>query len=113
MFSKGHIATIFLVVLNTVLYGLMVMKGPSFTLANQTSQTLIEWGGNFGPLTLGPEPWRLLTCTFLHASLPHLLVNVCLIAYVGSEMERTLGTWRYLWVYLISGIVGSLVSVAF
>nr|MDZ4833552.1 rhomboid family intramembrane serine protease [Candidatus Melainabacteria bacterium] len=33
--------------------------------------------------------------------------------YVGSEMERTLGTWRYLWVYLISGIVGSLVSVAF
>jgi membrane associated rhomboid family serine protease/Flp pilus assembly protein TadD len=113
LLSKDHSATILLVVLNTVFYGLMVAKSPEFTLASQTSQTLIDWGGNFGPLTLGPEPGRLLTCTFLHANLPHLLVNLCLIVYVGSEMERTIGTAKYLLVYLVSGIVGSLVSVEF
>lgn len=112
-FSKHHTATIILVVLNTVLYISMVANSPEFTLGLQKSQTLIEWGGNFGPLTLASEPWRLITCTFLHANLPHLLVNLCLIAYVGSEMERTLGTLRYLWVYLVSGLVGSLVSVEF
>lgn len=111
--SKHNAATIILVVLNTVLYILMVKQSPEFTLASQTSQTLIDWGGNFGPLTLGPEPGRLLTCTFLHANLPHLLVNLCALYYVGSEMEKTIGTARYLLVYLISGIVGSLVSVEF
>lgn len=106
-------ATVVLIVLNTVLYFLMVSKAAEFTLANQTSQTLIDWGGNFGPLTLGPEPGRLLTCTFLHANLPHLLVNLCVLVYVGGEMEKTIGTARYMLVYLISGIVGSLVSVEF
>lgn len=106
-------ATVILIVLNTVLYFVMVYRSAEFTLANQTSQTLIDWGGNFGPLTLASEPGRLLTCTFLHANLPHLLVNLCVLVYVGGEMERTIGTARYLLVYLVSGIVGSLISVEF
>lgn len=111
MFSRSHIATIALIVLNTVLYIATVASTPDHWLGQLTSKTLIDWGANFGPLTLNGQPWRLVTCTFLHASLTHILVNLCLLFTLGREMEQSWGTRRFLIVYFLTAIVGSLVSV--
>jgi len=53
------------------------------------------------------EWWRLLTSMFLHASFFHLAVNMYSLYFVGSIMEQVIGRWRFLLLYLASGLAGS------
>ncbi|NUR78534.1 MAG: rhomboid family intramembrane serine protease [Thermoleophilia bacterium] len=53
------------------------------------------------------EWWRLFTAMFLHASFFHLLVNMYSLYFVGSIMESLIGRWRFLLLYLASGLAGS------
>ncbi|HVQ88542.1 MAG TPA: rhomboid family intramembrane serine protease [Actinomycetes bacterium] len=56
--------------------------------------------------------YRLLSAAFLHVSITHLLFNMVALWVVGSEVERRLGRWRYLTVYLVSALAGSVFSYA-
>jgi membrane associated rhomboid family serine protease len=51
--------------------------------------------------------WRLFTSMFLHASFFHLLINMYSLFFVGSIMEQLIGRWRFLLLYLASGLAGS------
>jgi membrane associated rhomboid family serine protease len=73
---------------------------------------LVAWGADLGPLTLGGEWWRLLTCTFIHVGVFHLLVNVAALLSAGVLVERLLGNLGFLVLYLLAGLGGSLVSLA-
>ncbi|WP_346620835.1 rhomboid family intramembrane serine protease [Blastococcus montanus] len=53
------------------------------------------------------EPWRLLTAAFLHIGLLHLGLNMLALLVFGSELERQLGRWRYLALYVVSALGGS------
>jgi membrane associated rhomboid family serine protease len=53
------------------------------------------------------EWWRLFTAMFLHASFFHLAVNMYSLYFVGSIMEQVIGRWRFLLLYLASGLAGS------
>ncbi|HEX4680383.1 MAG TPA: rhomboid family intramembrane serine protease [Gaiellaceae bacterium] len=53
------------------------------------------------------EWWRLFTSMFLHASFFHLAVNMYSLYFVGSIMEQVIGRWRFLLLYLASGLAGS------
>jgi membrane associated rhomboid family serine protease len=57
------------------------------------------------------EPWRLLTAPFLHAGVAHLLWNVAGALASCGPVERALGSWRFLWVYLASALGGSALSL--
>jgi membrane associated rhomboid family serine protease len=68
----------------------------------------------FGDLMLRPadvqvlgEDWRLITSAFLHIGITHLALNMLALLLFGSELERALGRWRYLAVYLLSALGGS------
>jgi membrane associated rhomboid family serine protease len=56
------------------------------------------------------EYWRLLTSGFLHGSLIHIATNMISLYLLGLPLERILGRWRFLTVYLLS-LLGSSVSV--
>lgn len=58
------------------------------------------------------EYWRLITCTFLHFGANHLVNNMLLLFFLGREAERAVGHFRYLFIYLLSGVTGSLTSYA-
>ncbi|GAA4266064.1 rhomboid family intramembrane serine protease [Frondihabitans peucedani] len=60
----------------------------------------------FAPLTLS-EPWRLITTMFVHGSFFHILFNMWSVYVFGSMLERQLGRVRYLALYFVSGIAGS------
>lgn len=60
-----------------------------------------------------PEPWRMVTSVFTHGSILHLLLNMYTLFIFGSGLERLLGRWRYLVLFLLSGIGGSLAVVFF
>ncbi|MGY1746326.1 rhomboid family intramembrane serine protease [Blastococcus sp. SYSU D00695] len=55
----------------------------------------------------GGEDWRLITSAFLHIGIAHLALNMLALLLFGSELERALGWWRYLSVYLLSALGGS------
>src|SRR3954447_16775112 len=59
-------------------------------------RSLIKWGANYGPLTTGGQPWRLLASAFLHAGAPHLVVNMVLLWQAGFLVERLIGSWAFL-----------------
>jgi membrane associated rhomboid family serine protease len=51
--------------------------------------------------------YRLITNTFLHASLSHIGFNMVALWLIGSQLEQYLGWARYLGLYLVSGLAGS------
>ena len=59
------------------------------------------------------EPWRFLTSMFLHGSLLHLMFNLLALVFFGLALEKTIGSEKFLGVYLISGILANLISVNF
>lgn len=57
----------------------------------------------------GLEPWRMLTSAFLHSQsfILHIALNMYTLWIFGRVLEPALGRWRYLMVYLISALGGS------
>ncbi|GAA5037766.1 rhomboid family intramembrane serine protease [Microbacterium fluvii] len=53
------------------------------------------------------EPWRLLTVLLVHGGFLHLALNMLAVFMIGQSLEPLLGRWRYLALYLISGLAGS------
>jgi membrane associated rhomboid family serine protease len=53
------------------------------------------------------EWWRLLTAAFLHVGLLHLVLNMLALLVFGSELERQLGRWRFLGLYVVSLLGGA------
>lgn len=65
----------------------------------------------FSPLAASVEPWRMITSAFLHAGIIHLAVNMYALWITGPFLERFLGIWRFLALYLIAGFGGSVAVV--
>jgi membrane associated rhomboid family serine protease len=57
--------------------------------------------------------YELITSAFLHASVLHIASNMIALAFVGPPLERLLGWWRFLAVYLLSALGGSAAIYAF
>jgi membrane associated rhomboid family serine protease len=55
----------------------------------------------------GGEWWRPLTAAFLHIGPIHLALNMLAVLVFGSELERQLGRWRFLALYLVSALGGA------
>jgi rhomboid protease GluP len=98
-----------------VLMGILVVVFGIETLAGGSDdpQTLINLGANFAPrVTLG-DYWRLFTANFLHIGLMHLAFNLYALYIVGAEVEMFYGPWRFLVIYLLTGLSGAIASYAF
>ncbi|BCA78847.1 hypothetical protein AOP6_0634 [Desulfuromonas sp. AOP6] len=74
---------------------------------------LTSVGGNYSPLTTDGQWWRMLTATFLHAGLLHLVFNMLALYHIGRLVERLHGPWAYLSIYLLAGIAGSCGTLLF
>lgn len=77
-----------------------------------TEQLLVRWGANLGPLTLSGQWWRLLTSIFLHMGLIHFAVNMWCLWDLGSFAERIYGRASLLAIYVVTGVTGAVVSLA-
>lgn len=60
-----------------------------------------------------PAVLTLVTHQFLHGGWVHLLMNMLFFVWIGREMEWLLGWRRLLLLFLLSGVAGGLLQVAF
>lgn len=97
--------TYWLVAINIILYVVPVLFGQYNALINNYS----VWG----PGIRGGEYYRLFTGIFLHGSILHLLFNCYALYIIGSQIENFLGRFKFLFIYLVSGISGALFSIIF
>lgn len=69
--------------------------------------------GMYTPYIKRGEYYRLFTCMFLHANFIHLICNMYALYVIGPQVESFFGKWKYLFIYLVSGICGSMLSMTF
>ncbi|XP_038888168.1 RHOMBOID-like protein 10, chloroplastic isoform X2 [Benincasa hispida] len=74
---------------------------------------LLLWGAKINGLIDQGQLWRLVTSSFLHANIGHLMVNCYSLNSVGPAVEKVSGTWRFLAVYFASAIASSSMSYWF
>jgi membrane associated rhomboid family serine protease len=72
----------------------------------------VVWPMALVPAFIPRQPWTLLTYMFLHAGFGHLLFNMLGLYFFGPRVESRLGGRRFLGLYLTSGLVGALLSLA-
>src|SRR5258708_30302023 len=89
----------------------MALAGISIT--DPTTQDLVHWGANSAGLTLAGDWWRLVTCMFLHIGIIHIALNMWCLWSLGTLCENLYGGWTFAAVYMISGVSGSLASIAY
>lgn len=73
--------------------------------------TLIRFGANYRSGVWHGEYWRLFTSMFLHIGITHLVWNVWAGWSWTATFERVLGAPRFIFLYVVSGLVGSAFSI--
>jgi len=102
--GTGALVTKTLVAINIAVYIITAAQGSGI---NSPGGTLFAKWVLFGPAVANGDWWRLITSTFLHASILHIAFNMYFLWFVGSAVEQALGRGRFLLVYIVSGLAGS------
>jgi rhomboid protease GluP len=108
-------ATTALVAINLAVYVYMLVSGGNLMglFSHFSGDHLIRNGGNYGPLTLNGEYWRLLTAGFVHSDLLHIGFNMWCLWSLGQLSERLFGRWITVAVYLLTGVAGAMLSIGY
>lgn len=110
------LATRTLLVINLLVFVAMIVYGwVAFRTINGTQdmRVLITFGAKVNELVALGEYWRLFTAMFLHIGVLHLLFNLYALNALGPLVEGYFGHIRFLIIYLLGGLFGSLASYAF
>ena len=108
---KESLVTYILICVNILIF--IITAFLSKSIYNINSYTLIELGAKVNVLINNGQPWRLITCTFLHGGLAHIAFNMYALKIIGSEVEYVYGKIKYIVIYLISALGGSIFSYLF
>ncbi|ULG71100.1 rhomboid family intramembrane serine protease [Macrococcus brunensis] len=106
--SKFSPVTTILIVLNVLIFLINLMI--SFS---NPSGNLIEKGGLSHFNFVHGEYYRVFTSIFLHFDFSHILLNMLSLYIFGKLTEYLFGPLRFLLIYLISGLIGNLLSLSF
>ena len=103
--SKVPYITYFLIILNVIFYILPIIMGNYSDVINMFCV--------HGPSIRAGQYYRLITGIFLHGSIFHLFFNCYALYVIGSQIESFLGKGKYLFIYIVSGLIGALFSMTF
>jgi len=102
------------------LISLFVFAYQSSLTGDQRILFILQWGAvpyeitvrDLPPTVPFPIAGTLLTALLLHSGLGHLAVNMTYLGLFGPPVERALGTWRFLALFLLCGIGAGVAQVA-
>ena len=99
---KKIIVTYVLMAICTLVYILQILF-PNLTTLGAVNGILVRSG----------QVYRLVTGMFMHGSIWHLLCNMYSLYVIGCATENYFGKKKFLLIYLVSGIIGSIFSCLF
>ena len=109
MIGEKQPITTTLIGMNVAVFVAMVLMGVS--PVEPTVAQLLKWGANWGPLSLGTEPWRMLASNYIHVGIIHIALNMWCLWNLGFLAERVFDPWTYVLIYTSCGLAGSLASL--
>jgi len=107
--SKTPYVTYILIAINILIFILMYIFGSG----SENINTLVNFGALNKALVLNGEYYRLITSAFLHIGIIHLVCNMYALYILGNTIENYFGKIKYIFIYLISAIIGSFLSIIF
>src|SRR5690242_11984009 len=57
--------------------------------------------------------WQIVTYSFLHADVPHLFLNLLILAFIGGELDALWGSRRFLRYYFFCVVMAGLAYLFF
>lgn len=105
---KRYYITYLLIILNIIVFILMTIFGGSTNV-----KVLIFFGAKVNELIELGQYWRLISSIFIHIGFTHLLFNTYALLVLGNFAERIFGRFKFLLLYLSSGIGSSTASYLF
>ena len=102
---KKPVITYMLIVLNIMVYLFLLMY-------DTDGELFYALANDYEAVQLG-QIYRLFTSMFLHADLLHIASNMYALYILGPQVERYYGKTKFLIIYLLSGLLGSVFSCAF
>lgn len=76
-------------------------------------ETLLDFGAMYMPLVAEGEYWRLFTAMFVHIGWMHLFRNAIALGIYGILAEGAFGHVRFMVLYIVGGLTGSIASYMF
>jgi rhomboid protease GluP len=84
-----------------------------FNSLSFTPDQVLLSGGNMGLLIFKGQVWRLVSNTFIHYNLAHILGNISVLFICGDVASKRIGKNWFLIIYLFAGIVASICSAIY
>jgi membrane associated rhomboid family serine protease len=100
---RWPVITIIIIVLNAYVFTRELMYGDAF---------IYYFSAIPARITAGYAWITILTAMFMHAGWLHIIGNMIFFWAFGPEIEDAMGRWRFLFFYLIGGIVAMLAQIA-
>ena len=103
----------FLIALNIIIFIAIRAAGPYpiITVQDALDNPISKWLALYSPDFLR-QPWTILTSMFVHAEFWHIFGNMISLFFLGRFLLQLVGENRFLAVYFLGGLVGSLLFVA-
>lgn len=96
-----------LIILNILYFLYLEITGSS-----EDVMFMIQKGAMYAPYVVEEHQYyRLLTAVFMHFGINHITNNMLVLFVLGSNMERALGSVKYLIFYLLCGVGANAVSM--
>jgi membrane associated rhomboid family serine protease len=97
--------------LNLLVFALCMVSDHRLPLFqdNFRISTTVRFGALVGRLGAA-QPWRYLSAVFVHFNVLHVGMNCWVLSRVGASAERELGKARFVVLFVISGVLGFVVS---
>lgn len=106
---RRPIVTYFLMVVCVLAFGGMYIWGEG----SLHVKTLVNFGALVSDYVKAGQFYRLVTSLFLHIGIFHLIANMYSLYVIGPQLENFYGKVKYLFIYVVSGIAGGMLAMAF
>ena len=92
-----------------VVYFLQVLLG---AVAPALETVLITWGALIPAFVMHGAIWQLISYSFLHGGVSHVLINMLMLWMFGAQEEMDWGSRKFLEYYLFCVVGAALVTIA-
>ncbi|HEX3569845.1 MAG TPA: rhomboid family intramembrane serine protease [Acidobacteriaceae bacterium] len=101
--QRWPVVTIVLILANIYVFTRELIYGDSFVYHFSAIPVYIVAGSRW---------WTIFTAMFMHGGWLHIIGNMIFFWAFGPEIEDAMGRWRFLFFYLIGGVVAMLAQIA-